>query len=173
MTHARMADMVGPRPDLTDRAWQLAYWVGFRLARAWWRVRRPHHHGAVVAVWLDGMILGVRQSYTSRLGWPGGGIWRGEDPTHAAQRELREELGLRVDAADLRLVRRMTCRTDYRHDHVCIFELHLAAPPALRLDGREITCAGFMHPQDMLAAKTADFVRAYLRDRAGAAGAGS
>jgi 8-oxo-dGTP pyrophosphatase MutT (NUDIX family) len=156
----------GPRPSLTDRAWRLAYWVAFRLARAWWRVRRPHHHGAVIAVWLDGKILGVRQSYTNRLSWPGGGIGRGEDPTHAAQRELQEELGLAVPAEALMLVRRMTCWTDYRHDHVCIFELHLTAPPALKLDGREITRAGFMRPQDMLAVKTPEFVAAYLRDRA-------
>ena len=166
MIHAPVAEAVGKRADLTDRAWQLAYWVGFRMARAWWRVRRPHHHGAVVAVWLDGMILGVRQSYTARLTWPGGGIRRGEDPAHAAQRELREEIGLTVAAADLRLVRQMTCRTDNRHDHVCIFELHLTAPPALKLDGREITRAAFMPPQVMLAARTPHFVRAYLRDRA-------
>jgi 8-oxo-dGTP pyrophosphatase MutT (NUDIX family) len=161
-----MAEAVGTEPDLTDRAWQLAYWVGFRMALVWWRVRRPHHHGAVVAVWLDGKILGVRQSYTTRLSWPGGGIWRGEDPAHAAQRELREELGLSVAPGDLRLVRRMTCQIDYRYDHVCIFELHLTAAPALQLDRREITCAAFMHPQDMLAVKTPDFIRAYLHDRA-------
>ncbi len=160
-----VAEAGSPRIDLTDRAWRLAYWVGFRVARAWWRVRRPHHHGAVVAIWLDGMILGVRQSYTSRLSWPGGGIRRGEDPAHAAQRELQEEIGLSVAAADLRLVRQMICRTDNRHDHVCIFELHLTTPPALKLDGREITRAHFMLPQDMLAARTPDFIRAYLRDR--------
>jgi 8-oxo-dGTP pyrophosphatase MutT (NUDIX family) len=120
----------------------------------------------MVAVWLDGLILGVRQSYTDRLTWPGGGIARGEDATHAAQRELHEELGLAVDARDLTLVRRVTVECDYRQDHVRIFELHLTAPPVLIPDNREIVLAAFMRPQDMLAAKTPSFVRDYLQDHA-------
>jgi 8-oxo-dGTP diphosphatase len=151
---------------VADRAWRLAYWLGFRMALGWWRLRRPHHHGAMVAVWLDGLILGVRQSYTDRLTWPGGGIARGENPTHAAQRELHEELGLAVHARDLILVRRVTVECDHRQDHVVIFELHLAEPPVLTLDNREIVGAAFISPQEMLAAPTPPFVRDYLKDRA-------
>ena len=46
--------------SLTDRASQVAYWTGFRVARLWWWLRRPQHDGAVVAVWFDGRILVVR-----------------------------------------------------------------------------------------------------------------
>ena len=38
---------------IMDRFWRLAYRLGFRAARLWWRLRRPAHDGAVVAVWLD------------------------------------------------------------------------------------------------------------------------
>jgi 8-oxo-dGTP pyrophosphatase MutT (NUDIX family) len=143
----------------------MVYRLGYRMVRAWWWLRRPHKHGAMVAVWMDGLILGVRQSYTDRLTWPGGGIKRGEDAAHAARRELREELGLAVRAEQLTLVRTMTVQWDYRHDHVRIFELHLTAPPALTLDNREIVRASFMRPQDMLAVRTPPFVRAYLLEK--------
>src|SRR5215210_5985569 len=92
---------------VVDWPWRLAYRVGFRLARVWWRLRRPDHDGAVVAVWLDGRILAVQQSYRSNLSWPGGGIRRGEEPREAARRELREELGLDVRPDDLVLAREM------------------------------------------------------------------
>ena len=49
-----------------DRFWRLAYRVGFRAARLWWRVRRPAHDGAVVAVWVDGRVLAVQQSYRTQ-----------------------------------------------------------------------------------------------------------
>ncbi len=153
------------KPALIDRAFRLAYRVGYRLARVWWRLRRPQHHGAMVAVWLDGQILGVRQSYTNRITWPGGGIEPGEDPAEAAQRELREELGLTVGKQELALVRTITAVCDYRHDNVRVFELHLTEPPTLKPDGREITEAGFMSPQDMLAAGVTAFIRTYLRER--------
>ena len=48
---------------VVDWPWRLAYRVGFRLARLWWRLRRPDHDGAMVAVWLDGRVLAVQQSY--------------------------------------------------------------------------------------------------------------
>jgi 8-oxo-dGTP diphosphatase len=160
-----MVNAVISRSDSVDRAWRMVFWLGYRMARTWWRLRRPDHHGAVVAVWLDGLILGVQQSYTVGLTWPGGGIGRGEDETHAAQRELHEELGLSVRADELTLVRRMTTEWEYRHDHVRIFELHLTAAPALTPDNREIGRAAFMRPHEMLAVRTPPFVRRYLLER--------
>jgi hypothetical protein len=96
-----------------DGCWRVAYWIGFRLLRLWWWLRRPDHRGALVAVWLDGRILAVRQSYRTNLSWPGGGIRHGEDPGDAARRELAEELGLVVQSADLVLVREMIVDWDF------------------------------------------------------------
>ena len=97
---------MSPARAAADALWRFAYRVGFRAARLWWRVRRPAHDGAVVAIWLDdGRILAVQQSYRSNLSWPGGGIRRGEAPREAARRELREELGRDVGRGDRALAR--------------------------------------------------------------------
>jgi 8-oxo-dGTP pyrophosphatase MutT (NUDIX family) len=159
---------VTSRPGYADRAWRAAYWLAYRLARQWWRLRHPLHHGAVIAVWLDGQILGVRQSYTREITWPGGGIDPQEDARAAAQRELREELGLTVALEDLHQAGEMTHEWEYRQDHVRIFEVRLTAAPVLTPDGREIIHAAFMPPHAMLAAPTPPFVTAYLRARLGA-----
>ena len=160
-----------PRPDtgqaaMMDRFWRVAYRVGFRAARLWWRLRRPSHDGAMVAVWLDGRILAVQQSYRSNLSWPGGGIRRGEEPREAARRELREELGLAVGADDLVLARDTVVDWDYRRDRVRVFELRLRSEPVLRIDNREIVAARFVEPRVLLAADDLPpFIRAYLGER--------
>jgi 8-oxo-dGTP diphosphatase len=149
---------------IMDRFWRLAYRLGFRAARLWWRVRRPDHDGAVVAIWLDdGRILAVQQSYRSNPSWPGGGIRRGEAPREAARRELREELGLDVRPDDLVLAREMVVEWDYRREHVRVFELRLHGEPVLRIDNREIVAARFVEPRALLAeAVLPPFIRAYL-----------
>jgi 8-oxo-dGTP diphosphatase len=148
---------------MIDWFWRVAYQIGFRAARLWWRLRRPNHDGAVVAVWLGGCILVVQQSYRSNPSWPGGGIRRGEAPREAARRELWEELGLVVRPDDLRLAQEMIVEWDYRRDHVRIFELRLHAEPEIRIDNREIVGARFVDPQALLAeGGLPPFIRAYL-----------
>jgi 8-oxo-dGTP pyrophosphatase MutT (NUDIX family) len=85
-----------------DAAWRTAYYLGFPLARFWWRLTRPRHLGAVVAIYVGAALLLVRCSY--RRGWhlPGGGIRSGETPKDAALRELAEELGLVAPALSSR-----------------------------------------------------------------------
>jgi 8-oxo-dGTP pyrophosphatase MutT (NUDIX family) len=148
-----------------DRAWRLAYRCAYAAARQWWRVRRPDQHGALVAVWLGGTILGVRQSYKNGMTLPGGTIHRGETPLQAARRELGEEVGLAVGPDALRLAYETTMEWEYRQDHVQVFELRLTAAPALHIDNREIVRAWFMPPAEMLAERLPPFVRAYLLSR--------
>ena len=148
--------------------WRVAYRLGFRAVRLWWWLRHPEHDGAIVAVWLDQRVLAVRQSYRTSRGFPGGGIDRGEEPRHAARRELREEIGLDVALDDLRLVRDMVAEWDFRRDHVRIFELHLQAEPQLRIDRREIVAAEFVEPRILLTENNLPpFIRAYLSEVCG------
>ena len=150
---------------ILDWPWRVVYRVGFRVARLWWRLRRPNHDGAVVAVWLGGRILVVQQSYRTNPSWPGGGIRRGEEPREAARRELVEELGLVVRPDDLKLAQGMIVEWDYRRDHVRIFELCLHAEPEIRIDNREIVGARFVDPQMLLAeGGLPPFIHAYLSE---------
>jgi 8-oxo-dGTP diphosphatase len=126
-----------------DRFYRIGYFVGFRLALQWWRIWRPQHRGALVAVWVRDRILLVRQSY--RRGWtlPGGGVGYHEDPRHAAWRELAEEVGITAGREQLAVAFETSGVWDFRHDYVQIFELKLASEPELRIDNREIVAARF------------------------------
>lgn len=151
-----------PARGALDAGFRLAYRLAFALMRLWWFLRRPEHRGALVAVWHDGRVLMLRQSYRDTLDFPGGGLLRGEAPAEAACRELGEEVGIAVAPAALRLAREMTAWRDFRRDHVSIFELRLGMRPALRFDHREIVAAEFMAPAAALAGPVSPFVRAYL-----------
>jgi 8-oxo-dGTP diphosphatase len=148
---------------MIDRLWQLGYALAYRLLRLWWRVRRPAHRGALVAVWHEGEILVLRSSY--RPGWslPGGGIARGESPRQAAVREIAEEIGLAVAPEALHEAQALELTWEHRSDHTTIFELALAERPALRLDNREIVAAAFRPPDAISDDEVAPHVALYLR----------
>jgi 8-oxo-dGTP pyrophosphatase MutT (NUDIX family) len=146
-----------------DWAVRAALWCAYRILLAGWFVARPQHHGAVVAIWLDGRILMIRHSYRNRLSWPGGGVKKGEDPVEAALRELREELGFAPSRGALVFAGRILERWEYRYDHVSIFELNLSEIPAIALDGREVIGAVFMNPESALAEPLVPFIATYLR----------
>jgi 8-oxo-dGTP diphosphatase len=110
--------------------------LGFPFAMAWWRLTRPRHESAVVAIYIGSALLLVRQSY--RVGWhlPGGGIRRGETPEAAARRELVEELNF--PAPTMHFAGVMCGAWGVRRGRVHVFEVRLADLPALELDNREI-----------------------------------
>lgn len=150
-----------PIDPFRDRVARVVLRVGWRVARAGWWVVRPAHHGALVALRVEGRLLVVRQSYRREWSLPGGGVERGEASRAAAARELGEELGLAV--APARLERALTVRGwwDFRDDTVDIFELRLAQAPPFRLDRREVVAVAFIDPAQP-PARTTGPLRAYL-----------
>jgi 8-oxo-dGTP diphosphatase len=143
-----------------DAAWRWLYWVGFRLARVWWRFRRPEHEGAQVAIYLGQDLLLVRSSYRAEWNLPGGGIRRGESPHAAACREIAEEIGLETSALHPAGV--ASGLWDGRKDRVHFFELRLEQLPELRCDNREIVEARLIPLEDVRRATLTDSTRAYL-----------
>ena len=148
-------------PLFIDAVWRVALRVGFRLARAWWHIRRPNHQGALVAIYVGQSLLLVKSSYRTEWGLPGGSIQRDESPEAAAQREMEEEIGLPphplIPAGNV-------CGTwDGRRDRVHLFELHLDRLPQLRLDNREIVATRLASPEELPGIAVTAAVAAYLR----------
>ena len=72
---------------------------------------------------------------------PGGGIERGEFPTHASQSETEEESGVVVDEHNFRLIALLTQRPD---GLVCLFETRkFKGAPQVRSDNAETSNAAF------------------------------
>lgn len=147
-------------PSLVDLGWRTAFRVAFPLARLWWRIRRPQHEGALVAVYVGQALLLVRASYRKEWNLPGGGIWAGEAPDAAARRELAEETGLAATALTPAGVQ--SGLWDGRPDRVHFFELRLDRLPELRLDSREVVAARLFAPDDLHGLALTEPVSAYL-----------
>jgi 8-oxo-dGTP diphosphatase len=149
-----------PSFPLLDLAWRTAFRLGFPLARLWWQLRRPHHQGALVAIYVGPALLLVRSSYRVAWNLPGGGVRPGETPEAAARRELAEEIG--VTAATL-LPAGVACGIwDGRRDRVHFFELRLSQMPELHLDNREIVAARLVAPDELSGLVLTGPVAAYL-----------
>jgi 8-oxo-dGTP diphosphatase len=150
--------------SLLDFLWRRSLRVAFLLARIWWRVRRPHHEGALVAIYVGDALLMLKSSYRSGWNFPGGSVHRGETPETAALREMDEEIGLR--SYPLRAAGSVSGVWDGRKDCVHFFELHLDRLPDLRLDNREIIAARLASPDELRGMALTGAVLAYLgKDR--------
>jgi 8-oxo-dGTP diphosphatase len=150
------------RRRVADALYRCAYAVGFRLARLVWAFTHPRHEGALVAIRVGPALLMLRQSYRPELSMPGGGVRPGEDPAHAACRELAEELGLQVAPGDLRFAHRASGLWDGRHDSVTFFELDLPQLPLLRFDNREVVGARLVALEALGPADVTPAIGAYL-----------
>jgi 8-oxo-dGTP diphosphatase len=146
---------------LIDAAWRMAFRLGFPLARLWWRLRRPRHEGALVAVHVGAALLVVRSSYRTAWNFPGGSVRQGEAPEAAARRELAEEIGLTAHSMLPRGV--ASGIWDGRRDQVHFFELRLDRLPELQLDNREIIAARLVLPEELRGMRLTAPVAVYLR----------
>ncbi len=126
----------------------------------WWRVRRPRHEGALVAVYVGRELLLLRSSYRVTWNLPGGAVRRGETPEAAALRELAEEIGL--VAQELLSAGDAFGNWGGRRSRVHYFELRLDRLPELRLDNREIIAARLVSPDELPGMAVTGPVAAYL-----------
>jgi 8-oxo-dGTP pyrophosphatase MutT (NUDIX family) len=126
---------------------RVLYRVADAVRRQWWRIRRPRRSSAVVIAFDErGRVLLVRHSYGPRV-WsvPGGGVNRGEDPAHAAMREIREELGCGL--ADLAEIEASEALITGSRDMQHIFAARLVGEPVP--DMREIVAVELADPANL------------------------
>lgn len=152
------------RPTLLDRAFQAAFIVAHRLLRAWWRIRRPHTRGALIAVWHGGEVLVVKNSYRKEFTLPGGYVRPGESVVSAAARELAEECEIEVEPESLRQVYSGVYPFEQREDDVTIVEVTVAKRPIIEVDHREVVWAGFKRRDEVLQMEIVPHLRAYLQN---------
>ena len=135
---------------MVDALFRLAYFFAYRLMRVYWKVFHPLHHGALVAIWYEGKILLIKNSYVGYFSIPGGYVRRSEEARDAAVRELREEISFSVDPGALILRIDETHPWEGRQDHVAIFDLVVDRPPRIKVDNREVVAAEFVSPEEAL-----------------------
>ncbi len=98
-----------------------------QVRRLYWRIFRPLTLGvAALVIDTENRIWLVKNFY--RDGWhlPGGGVKRGENMTQAIQREVREELGLTMNATVPELFGVYSNFSDRNYDHVVVFVIRAA-----------------------------------------------
>jgi 8-oxo-dGTP pyrophosphatase MutT (NUDIX family) len=138
--------------------YRVAHW-GLRVL---WFIRRPETTGALVAVWHDGRILLVRNSYRRQLTLPGGYAKPREEKRTTAARELREEVGVSVQPKRLVHAYHGTHLFEYRKDTLDIYELVVDDEPTIEVDDREVVRATFHMPADALQLPIVPHLREYL-----------
>ena len=160
-----MWEKTQPMPDKHDvigLGYQAAYIVAHRMLRAYWFVRRPTTWGSLIAVWHDGELLVVKNSYRRQFSLPGGYVREGETPAQAACRELGEEVGVHVPPERARPSFTAIREFEFRNDGVTIVEVTLQERPSLAVDNREVVWAGFLSPAEIRERPVVPHVRDYL-----------
>jgi ADP-ribose pyrophosphatase YjhB (NUDIX family) len=150
---------------LGDAVYRLGLRVAWRALRVYWRVFQPVTRGVFVAVWVDGRVLVIRNSYKPYDSLPAGYLRRNEALAVAARRELGEEVGIDAPVEALRFVRTLVDRSEGKVDEVHFFELELRVEPEVRVDRREVIWGGFETPEQALARRLSPPVRLYLSER--------
>jgi 8-oxo-dGTP diphosphatase len=133
-----------------DLFYRVAYRCAYRMMRVYWAALHPKTHGALVAIWHQGELLLIKNSYVPYYSLPGGYVHRNETGREAAERELFEETGIRVSPTDLKLALDEQHDWEGKREHIEIFELDVTERSTVAVDHREVVSAEFHSPADAL-----------------------
>ncbi len=151
--------------NILDKVFQWVFRLGYPLMCAVWRRVGFMSHIVHVAVWVDGKVLLVKNSYRSQYSLPGGDIHKKETSAFAASRELREETGVNVSHTQLTCVLKLNENEAWRSapKRNEIFECRLENKPNISVDNREVIHADFYTLDAALSLSLPEVTRSYLR----------
>lgn len=135
---------------MIDLFYRVAYRCAYRMMRVYWSAIHPQTHGALVAIWHQGEVLLVKNSYVPYHSLPGGYVRTTETGREAALRELFEETGIRASPSDLKPALDEQHEWEGKREHIEIFELDVTERSTVAVDHREVVAAAFHSPQDAL-----------------------
>jgi 8-oxo-dGTP diphosphatase len=158
---------------MIDLLFRILYRLAYRVMRIYWAALHPRTHGALVALWHDGEVLLVRNSYTRYYSLPGGYVRPWETGREAARRELAEEVGIRVEPSQLDPVLDEERPWEGKRDRVEIFRLGVQRRPEVHVDNREVIEARFFRPARALELELFPPVRTAIERAGGRAAADS
>lgn len=119
----------------------------FPVVRLYWFLFRPASTGVKCVISTGDTILMIRNTYgRKRWTFPGGSLKKRELPTEAIQREIWEEVGIRL--TNLRLLGQFLSTQEYKKDTVVCFRAD-AVGASLSTDPHEILEARWFHPQNL------------------------
>jgi 8-oxo-dGTP pyrophosphatase MutT (NUDIX family) len=108
-------------------------------------------HGRTrILVWHSGRIL-VTKNWVSDGKWslPGGGLHKGELPLDGARRELLEETGIQVQAADLIYFSEQAYAAYGHHFQFFCYSVTFRNEPVVRAQAHEIAATAWMRPEEL------------------------
>lgn len=143
--------------------YRLAYNLVYPFVRpVWWLLGRDLV-GVYVALWHEGRILAIKNSYKPEYGLPGGMVDKGESPAQAGARELREEVGVELAEDALEHVYDIVDNTGKVKDHAYVMAASWTGePPTVTIDHREVVWADFVTPQELLERRLPRQLRKWL-----------
>lgn len=153
---------IEPLPTGVDYFIRTLFWVGHPIYRSLKPLFFPTTRGACVAIWCNGQVLVIKNSYVPYYSFPGGGIASGEVPQGAALRECFEEVGVRIHPERMTLDFVEELRWRNTLDTVWVFHVQLDKRPLIRIDNREVISASFMKPDEALGRRLFPPVRKHI-----------
>ncbi len=148
-----------------DTPIQWLFKLAYQLKLLYNKIFYPDAYGVYVAVWAEGKILMIKNSYKSYFTLPCGGIKKDESAEQAAVRELLEEVNIQTNAKELSFFSSFLSVFENMHDHINLYELYLKKVPQFNIDNREVIWGEFITLEEALEMDLFPVVHDYLLNK--------
>ena len=150
---------------ISDRIFQIIYKISYKLLICYWFFRRPSIKGVYVAVWRNGKVLIIKNSYKRYYTLPSGKVKNTENIVDAGIRELREEVSIHAEPEDMRFIGEFYINYEYKKDFINIYEMEITPSTSFYVDNREVIWGEFLTPEKALSIDLFPPIRDYLEKK--------